>query len=282
MKLLITGSNGQLAREIIKESEKREYEYAAFDHKKLDIVDLKRVREAIKAENPDFVINCAAYNAVDKAEEDWKMAYLVNGVGPRNLAIACEENGSVLVHYSTDYVFDGQKRVPYTITDDPDPINKYGKSKLLGERFVQSLCNRYFLIRVSWVFGIGNDTNFVKKVLKWASKNGTLRIVNDQVSSPTYAVDLAKATLDLIQTRAYGLYHITSSEQCSRYEWAEYVLKLTGWKGKLLPAKSEDFKTRAKRPRYSFMDSFPIEETIGYNLAGWKEATERFLQEVSS
>ncbi|WP_036226270.1 dTDP-4-dehydrorhamnose reductase [Mesoaciditoga lauensis] len=282
MKLLITGSNGQLAKEVIKESEKREYEYVAFDHKALDIIDLEKVREAVKNEKPDFVINCAAYNAVDKAEEDWKTAYLVNGIGPKNLAIACEENNCAFVHYSTDYVFDGQKDTPYTVADASNPLNQYGKSKLLGEKFVQSLSTRYFLIRVSWVFGVGNETNFAKKVLNWASKNETLKIVDDQISSPTYAVDLAKATLDLVKTGAYGLYHITSPESCSRYEWAEYILKLTGWKGNLLPAKSHEFKTAAKRPKYSFMNSFPLKKTIGYNLIGWREATERFIEEVNS
>ncbi len=282
MKLLITGSNGQLAKEIIKESEKRGYEYVAFDHKALDITDLKKVREAVKNEKPDFVINCAAYNAVDKAEEDWKTAYLVNGIGPKNLAIACEENNCAFAHYSTDYVFDGQKDTPYTVADASNPLNQYGKSKLLGEKFVQSLSTRYFLIRVSWVFGVGNETNFAKKVLNWASKNETLRIVDDQISSPTYAVDLAKATLDLVKTGSYGLYHITSQESCSRYEWAKYILKLIKWKGNLLPAKSNEFKTAARRPKYSFMESFPLKETIGYNLVGWKEATERFVEEVNS
>lgn len=277
MKLLITGASGQLAKEIIKESEKRGYEYIAFDHKNLDITNLKKVREIIKGEKPDFVINCAAYNAVDKAEEDWKTAYLVNGIGPRNFAVACEESSCVLVHYSTDYVFDGKKSSPYTIADFPSPINEYGKSKLLGEKFVQSLSTKYFLIRVSWVFGVGNDTNFVKKVLKWASKNETLKIVDDQISSPTYAVDLAKATLDLLKTEAYGLYHITSPTPCSRYEWAKYILELIGWKGKLLPAKSFEFKTAAKRPKYSFMDSFPIRETIGYNLREWKEGVREMI-----
>jgi len=280
MKLLITGSQGQLAKEIIREVEKRGYEYIAFDHGSLDIIDLEKVREAVKGNLPDFVINCAAYNAVDNAEEDWETAYLVNGIGPKNLAIACEESKSVLVHYSTDYVFDGGKGTPYTIADIPNPINTYGKSKLLGERFVQSLSTKYFLIRVSWVFGVGNDTNFAKKVLKWASKNETLKVVDDQISSPTYAVDLAKATLDLIKTGAYGLYHITSPISCSRYEWARYILELIGWEGNLLPAKSYEFKVLAKRPGYSFMDSFPIRETIGYNLDEWKEMTRRFIEEI--
>ncbi len=280
MKLFITGANGQLAKEILKESEKRGISSDAFDHKSLDITNLKSVREIIKSKRPDVVINCAAYNAVDKAEDEWKNAYLVNGIGPKNLAIACEETNSVLVHYSTDYVFDGQKNAPYTIGDDPNPVNQYGKSKLLGERFVQSLSTRYFLIRVSWVFGAGNDTNFAKKVLEWASKNETLRIVDDQISSPTYTVDLAKATLDLIETSAFGLYHITSPNPCSRYEWAKYILELINWKGNLIPVKSDEFKTPAKRPGYSFMDSFPLKDTIGYNLARWEEATERFIQEL--
>ena len=280
MNFLITGSNGQLAKEILRELDKRGISFDAFDHKSLDITDLKSVREVIKLKRPDVVINCAAYNAVDKAEEDWQNAYLVNGIGPRNLAIACEENNIALVHYSTDYVFDGLKKSPYTIADDPNPINQYGKSKLLGERFVQSLSRRYFLIRVSWVFGKGNETNFAKKVIEWSSKNNVIRVVDDQISSPTYAVDLAKATLDLVKTGAYGLYHITSPQPCSRYEWAKYILELIGWKGTLIPVKSDEFKTPAKRPGYSFMDSFPVMETIGYNLAEWKDETKRMIEEL--
>ncbi len=280
MNFLITGSNGQLAKEILKESDKRGISFDAFDHKSLDITDLKSVREVIKSKKPDVVINCAAYNAVDRAEDDWQNAYLVNGIGPKNLAIACEENNAALVHYSTDYVFDGLKHAPYTIADDPNPISQYGKSKLLGERFVQALSRKYFIIRVSWVFGIGNETNFVKKVIEWSSKNDTIKVVDDQISSPTYAVDLAKATLDLIKTGAYGLYHITSPNPCSRYEWAEYILELIGWKGRLVPAKSDEFKTQAKRPGYSFMDSFPIIQTIGYNLADWKDMTKRMMKEL--
>lgn len=280
MRFLVTGSNGQLAKEIMKESEKRNISFDAFDHKTLDITDLKSVREAIGSKHPDFVINCAAYNAVDKAEEDWKNAYLVNGIGPKNLAIACEENNTVLVHYSTDYVFDGRKNTPYNIADDPNPLNQYGKSKLLGERFVQSLSIKYFIIRVSWVFGKGNDTNFAKKVLEWSTKNDVIKVVDDQISSPTYAVDLAKATLDLINAGAYGLYHMTSIEPCSRYEWAKYILDLISWKGKLIPVKSDEFKTAAMRPGYSFMDSFPMMQTIGYNLTDWKDMTERFMEEL--
>ena len=280
MKFMVLGSNGQLAKEIIKELERRDIYFDAFNHESLDIIDLRSVKEIIKTKKPDVVINCAAYNAVDKAEEDWKNAYLVNGIGPKNLAIACEENNAVLVHYSTDYVFDGRKNTPYTIADDPNPLNLYGKSKLLGERFVQSLSRRYFLIRVSWVFGTGNDTNFAKKVMEWSTKNDVIKVVDDQISSPTYAVDLAKATIDLIDTGAYGLYHMTSIEPCSRYEWAKYVLDLIGWKGKLVPAKSNEFNTAAMRPGYSFMDSFPIMQTIGYNLVDWKDMTKRFMEEL--
>lgn len=280
MKFLITGSNGQLAKEITKELTKSGIQFDAFDHKSLDITDLKSVREIIKLKKPDIVINCAAYNAVDKAEDDWQNAYLVNGIGPRNLAIACGETDAILVHYSTDYVFDGQKHAPYTIADDPNPINKYGQSKLLGERFVQSFSRKYFIIRVSWVFGIGNESNFAKKVIEWSKVNDTIKVVDDQISSPTYAVDLAKATLDLIKTNAYGLYHMTSPNPCSRYEWAKYILDLIDWEGTLIPAKSGEFKTQAKRPGYTFMDSFPLKEVIGYNLADWKDATERFIKEM--
>lgn len=281
MKFVVFGASGQLAKEFIKEFESKGMEYVGFNHKEADISNLKLIREILKSHKPDVVLNCAAYNEVDRAENDWKTTYLVNGMGPKNLAIACEENKSVLVHYSTDYVFDGEKNIPYTIADKTNPLSNYGKSKLLGESFVESFSNRYYLIRTSWVFGKGNDSNFAKKVLKWSAANKELKIVDDQISNPTYTVDLAKATLDLIKTDSYGLCHITNSDNCSRYEWAKYLLDSIGWNGVLLPAKSDEFKTLAQRPKYSSMDDFPIKNTIGYNLLDWKDATDRFLKEFS-
>ncbi len=276
MKFLIAGARGQLASEIIRALDRRSAECVAPEESNLDITDVSVVSRVVGEYRPDVVINCAAYNAVDNAEKDWRKAYMINGVGVRNLANAARNAGSVLVHFGTDYVFDGMKTIPYTIADQPSPATRYGESKLLGETYVRDLLDRFFLIRLSWVFGKG-EFSFPTKVLEWASKNDRLRIVDDQVASPAYAAHLAGAVLDLIDTGAFGLYHMTNTGQCSRYEWAKFVLEKTGWKGELVPAKSEEFATAARRPPFSVLDNFPLKETIGYELPAWQEATEEFL-----
>ena len=277
MKYLITGARGQLATEITGLLDRRSAEYKAFNEFELDITSASDVLSAVEGERPEVVINCAAYNAVDAAEAEWRKAFMINGTGVRNLALACEKQGAVLVHFGTDFVFDGTKGTPYTIVDAPNPICRYGESKLLGEMYVRDLLTRFFLIRLSWVFGSG-EFSFPTKVLEWASRNRKLRIVDDQTASPAYAVDLAAAIFDLIGTGAYGLYHMTNSGRCSRYEWARFILEKTGWDGELEPAKSVEFDTPAKRPPYSVLENFPLKETIGYELPTWQEATEKFLR----
>jgi len=318
MKLLITGANGQLGQDLQKECKRRGIQYIATDYLEgstlheapgaddscdvsrgttyepnanqpicqsanqllhLDITDLKSVRVAASQTNPDAIINCAAYNAVDKAEEDWENAFLVNAIGPKNLAIAANERGIPLMHFSTDYVFDGKKGNSYFVWDEPKPLSKYGQSKLYGEQLVSLLSNRIFIVRLSWVFGAGN-TNFVKKILEWSKGKNELKIVDDQISSPAYTVDLSSAILDLLETKAYGIYHMANTGYCSRYEWAKYILELTRWKGKIVPVKSSDFKTAAQRPEFSAMNTFPLKETIGYELPDWKGATKRFLKDL--
>lgn len=279
MKYMITGSKGQLGyafQQILKNNENNEI--FLVDIEELDITNLGAVRNTVNETKPDILINCAAYNAVDKAEEDWETAYMVNGIGPRNLAIVCKENDTPLVHYSSDYVFDGQKGTPFSIADEPNPINQYGKSKLLGERFVQSLCYKYLLIRTSWVFGPGGKPgcNFVDKVLNWAEKNNHLKIVDDQISSPTYTFDLAEATLTLLGQSNWGLYHITNSGRCSRYEWAKVILETIGWKGVIDTAKSSDFPSPAHRPEISLMYHFPLPKLL-FQIPSWQESTEKFL-----
>ena len=282
MKFLITGAKGQLAAEIIRILKVRAAEFIAPEKSVLDITDAAKVSEVIGGYKPDVVINCAAYNAVDAAEEDWRKAFAINGAGVRNLANASQKAGAVLVHFGTDFVFDGTKTSPYTIIDRPNPLGKYGESKLLGEMYVRDLMQRFFLIRLSWVFGSG-EFSFPTKVLQWSSKNRKLRIVDDQTASPSYTGHLAKAVMDLIAAEAFGLYHMTNSGHCSRYEWARFILEKSGWDGELEPAKSMEFDTPAKRPPFSVLEIFPLKETIGYELPSWQEATEEFLnKKVSS
>jgi len=276
MKILLTGANGQLGSAFQELFKKNNIDYIATDTEELDITKLEQVLSFVgKNKEITHIINCAAYNQVDKAEQDWKNAYLVNGLAVRNLAIAANEIDAEIVHYSTDYVFSGDKGEPYTIYDTPNPINKYGESKALGERFLTTIAKKWYLIRTSWVFGDG-PVNFVKKVIEWSKKNSELRIVEDEISAPTYAPDLAEATYELIKLRAYGIYHITNTP-CSRYEWAEFILKEIGWNGKLLKAKQEDFNLPAKRPKNSVLDNFGYFETTGKTMRDWKEVTKEYI-----
>lgn len=279
MTVLITGAHGQLGQDIIKECESSGIPYIAADSHTLDITNNQSVLSFVKTHAPDTVINCAAFNAVDRAETEWRRAYSVNGIGVRNLALAIRDAEAVFVHYSTDYVFDGNTTNPYTIADAPNPLCRYGKSKLLGEQEVLTHSDRFFLIRTSWVFGRGN-VNFPRKVLEWSRDRDALSIVNDQISSPTYTRDLARATLALCETADYGLYHITNKGSCSRYEWARFILEKIRWKGSLSPAQSSDFPTPALRPSFSVLDNFGSPEVLGYDLPSWETATEDFLKEL--
>lgn len=281
MKIMVSGAGGQLGQDVVNQSRARGYDTLPYTSGALDITDSAAVHEIVTRNRPHAIINCAAYTVVDQAERDWKRAFMVNGLGVRNLALAARTCDAILVHYSTDYVFDGQVQRPYTVVDHPRPISRYGESKLLGEQMVQNHASRYFLIRTSWVFGTGN-TNFARKVLEWSREKSELKVVDDQIASPTYTFDLARATLDLIKTEAYGLYHITNSGSCSRYAWARYILDATGWNGTILPAKSAEFPTPARRPAYSVLDNFGFPEIVGYSLPPWEESCRVYLNAMKA
>jgi dTDP-4-dehydrorhamnose reductase len=279
MKILITGAHGQLGQELVRLCHSRNIPYRAADSKMLDITDQTNVNQFIRTYSPDVILNGAAYNAVDLAETEWNKAFSVNALGVKNLARAANQSGSVLVHYSTDYVFDGRSNCPYAVACTPHPLSRYGESKVLGENFVRDLCERWFLIRTSWLFGKGKK-NFARKILDRSRETKKLSIVDDRVSSPTYTVDLAKATLDLVQTDSFGLYHFSNAGICSRFDWARYILQQTRWNGILHRAKSDDLKTAAQRPAYSALDTSGTEEILGYKLPSWQDATTRYLREM--
>jgi len=277
MKILITGAKGQLGQAFQKKFEQLNIQYIAKGSKELDITKIDQLRNLVQNEKGiTHIINTAAYNHVDKAEEEWEKAYQINGLGVRNLSIISNEINAELIHYSTDYVFSGKKG-EYTIYDTVDPINKYGESKALGEREVTQ-AQRYYLIRTSWVFGVGKD-NFAKKVINWSQNNKELKITTDEKSAPTYTEDLVEATLELIKQKVYGIYHITNTP-CTRYEWAQYILKKVGWKGSLKPAKRNDFNLPAKRPESSVLNNFGYTQVTGKTMPDWKDATDRFLKEM--
>ena len=276
--VLLTGANGQLGQDFQKLFDRLGVKYVATDYQELDITNSERIKEYIENSNFTVIINCVAYNDVDRAEDEIEKCYALNSYAVKNLAEICREKNLIFVTYSTDFVFDGEKEIPYTEDDIANPLSVYSKSKLDGEKYSLEY-ERTFLIRTSWVFGIGNN-NFCKQVINWSKDRDTLKIVDDQVSSPTYSKDLAEFSWELIQTDKYGLYHFSNNGEASKYDQAEYILKRIGWSGKLERGKTSDFPLKAKRAKYSKLDSSKIERVVDRKIPHWREGINRFLEEM--
>ena len=279
VKIAITGKNGQLAKEFIKLLSKKGLNFIAFDKSELDISDFETVRKRLKETKPDILINCAAYNLVDKAEEDRKNCYLTNTKGAENLAKLCSEIKCKIVHYSTDYVFDGKKNSLYIEKDTPNPLNYYGKTKLEGENKIKEHCENYLIFRVSWLYGKGNN-NFVMKFLNWAKHNDTLQIAENEVSIPTSAKRVAAITVKALANGLKGLYHLTNSGYVSRYGLALKVKEILKLKNNIVPVSSEIFNLKAKRPDFSAMDNSLIAKTLDISIPLWHEDLKEFLKEI--
>lgn len=277
--ILITGANGQLGYDFQRIFKERNLDFIATDYKELDITNIDAVREFVKDKKISLIINCAAYNNVDKAEEEKEMCYKLNAAAPRDLALVAKEIGADYITYSTDFVFDGSKNTPYTEEDTPKPLSVYSEAKAEGEKLVLEIYDKSFVVRTSWVFGIANN-NFNKQVINWSKSRDALGIVDDQVSVPTYSYDLALYSLKLLETKKYGLYHLSNSGVASKYDQAKYVLDSIGWKGTLNRAKSSDFILPAKRAEYSKLDSSKLETVIGEKIPTWKSGIDRFLNEM--
>ncbi len=277
MKILITGANGQLGGEFQRVLENYSYTVVALDKKTLNISDPGVVEEAVSRYAPNIILNCAAYNLVDEAEKDFDTAYKVNASGVKNLSSACKKNDALLVHYSTDYIFDGMKDDFYTEEDKPNPINNYGKSKLSGEKFLTEEMDKFLLFRVSWVFGDGKQ-NFLYKLLEWAKKNRVLKIVCDQISVPTYTKDIVTLTMLAIQKGLRGIYHLTNSGYASRYEVARYFLERFGMDNLILPVYSDYFPVPAKRPYFSAMSNVRLSKDMGVNMPDWRIGIDRYIE----
>ena len=277
--ILITGANGQLGYDFQRIFKERNLNFIATDYKELDITDIEAVREFVKDKNINLIINCAAYNNVDKAEEEIEMCYKLNAYVPRDLALVAKEIEADYITYSTDFVFDGSKNTPYTEEDIPAPLSVYSQAKVEGEKLVLEAYDRSFVIRTSWVFGIANN-NFNRQVINWSKSRNVLRIVDNQVSAPTYSYDLALYSLKLLETKKYGLYHLSNSGVASKYNQAKYVLDSIGWKGTINRAKSSDFILPAKRAEYSKLDGSKLEAVIGEKIPTWESGIDRFLNEM--
>lgn len=276
MKVLLTGKNGQLGKQFQRFFARQDVTLYAYSHQELDVGCLQDVLSAVEQLRPDIVINCAAYNQVDLAEKDYPEAYRTNALGPRNLAYASEMTGAVLVHYSTDYVFDGQKGSPYTEDDRPNPLNEYGKSKYLGEVFVREETERFLIFRVSWVFGPGRQ-NFIYKLLQWVKTQPVLRVAEDEVSVPTWTGTIVEATYRAIEQGLRGLYHLTSNGEASRFEWARFVLETLGIEKAIEPVSSSVFLLPARRPGYSVLESSRLFRSVSLEQPHWKDAVREFL-----
>ena len=280
LRVLLIGSNGQLGHEFQKVFDKKNIEYIATDYKELNIVNSTDLEEFFK-ENGNFthIINCAAYNDVDKAENEIEQCFKVNDEAPLIISRYAKKMEAIFVTYSTDFIFDGRKKSPYLEEDIISPLSVYGKSKSNMEEKILKEYKKILVIRTSWLFGVGGN-NFNKQVINWSKSRNTLNIVDDQVSAPTYSADLAEFSWKLIQTEKYGLYHITNSGEASKYDQAKYVLEKIGWEGKLNRAKTVDFNLPAKRPEYSKLSSEKVEKLLGEKIPTWQSGIDRFLEEM--
>ncbi|MBC8014612.1 MAG: dTDP-4-dehydrorhamnose reductase [Sporomusaceae bacterium] len=275
MRILVTGANGQLGREIARQGQEHELVLTDFDT--LDITDGPAVMTYFRDAQPSAVIHCAAYTNVDGAESDGDGAFRVNVVGAQNIAAGCLETGARMVYVSTDYVFDGQKQEPYNEFDPINPQSIYGYTKRQGEEMVRQILGRHYIVRTAWLYGDGN--NFVRTMLKLSETNNTLRVVHDQVGTPTSTVDLAQVIFKLLASDAYGTYHATCQGRCSWYEFALEIFRQTGKDVKVVPVTTMEFPRPAKRPMNSILDNYMLRMTIGDPMREWQDALREYLAE---
>ena len=280
MKVLVTGVKGQLGYDVVKECEKRGIEAIGVDVEEMDITDAAACERVITEAKADAVIHCAAYTAVDAAEDNEDLCRKVNAEGTRNIAEVCRKLDIKMMYFSTDYVFNGQGERPWEPDDPREPLNVYGQTKYEGELAVQELLEKYFIVRIAWVFGV-NGKNFIKTMLRLGRERGAVSVVDDQIGSPTYTYDLARLVVDMIQTDRYGIYHATNEGLCSWYEFACQIFKAAGMNQvKVTPVDSTAFPAKAKRPHNSRMDKSKLAENGFDPLPSWEDALERYLKEI--
>ncbi len=284
MRILVTGANGQLGTDLCRIL--KDVEIVPLTHEELEITDMNLVKAAFAKYRPDAVVNTAAYVRVDDCETEQDKAFSVNALGAGNVAIMSQELGVKLVHISTDYVFGGEnesRATPYTEFDTPIPPNLYGKSKLAGENLIRHFCPRHFIIRSSGLFGVagasGKGGNFVETMLRLAKERGELRVVNDQIFSPTYTSDLAGKIGQLIQTDYYGIFHITNEGACSWHEFTEEILRLAGLKTPIVPITSDQYPQKARRPNFSVLDNYHLRLLGMDDMRSWQEALKDYFTE---
>jgi len=291
MVVLISGANGQLGQAIQSISGKYpEIDFVFCSSDRLNITDLNNVKEVFNQYKPDFCINAAAYTAVDKAESEQEKAHLINVVGAKNLATVCKENDTVLLHISTDFVFDGNRSatqcstaLPYSEIDTPNPTGVYGQTKLDGEKAIQETFDNYFIIRTSWVYSQFAN-NFMKTMLRLASERDSLSVVNDQIGTPTNAVDLAEVLVKIISsnfqlpTSNFGIYNFSNEGQCSWYDFAKKIFEISAIEIDLKPIPTTSFPTPAKRPSFSVLDKTKIKKAFDIEILDWEISLKNTLK----
>ena len=287
-KILITGCGGQLGRALNKEYDKSTVDLINTDVQAgegvsaLNITDIDQVMSFVRETKPDVIINCAAHTAVDLCEQQWDSAYRINAIGPRNLSIAAAEGRAKIIHVSTDYVFDGNGTRPYTEFDATGPNSAYGKTKLEGENFVKDFADRFFILRTAWLYGEGK--NFVKTMLRLSENHEKVRVVKDQLGSPTSAEELAKMIHFLEPTENYGLFHATCEGSCSWADFAKEIFKLAGKSTIVEPVTTEEYvkdnPNQAKRPAYSVLENYMIKLTSNFEMADWQTALKNYIDSI--
>lgn len=288
MKVLITGAKGQLGKQITNilkngqseigkiPTEYENVEIIGVDVDVLDITDINAVRSYLTNIKPEIIINCAAYTNVDACESNEDLAFKINALGPRNLAIIANEVNAKLVHVSTDYVFSGEGTVPFKEYDETVPVSVYGKTKLAGEKFVREIADKYYIIRTAWLYGY-EGSNFVYTIIKAGKEKGYLTVVDDQRGNPTNAEDLAHHMLKVAVTEEYGTYHCTGTGECSWYDFASKIIEFSNIECKVDPVTSNDYVRVAKRPSYSSLDNMMLRVTVGDEMRNWEEALKVFI-----
>lgn len=277
MKILVTGVKGQLGYDVVQEGESRGLEMFGTDVDNMDITDAGQVKRVIEEYRPDAVIHCAAYTAVDAAEDNQELCRKINVDGTRNIAEVCKTMDIPMMYFSTDYIFDGQGENFWKEDDPKKPLNVYGQTKYEGELAVQELAEKYFILRISWVFGV-NGNNFIKTMLRVGPQRGEVGVVADQIGSPTYTYDLAKLVIDMIQTDKYGAYHVTNEGICSWYEFACEIFKQAGLDVKVNPLTTAEYPAKAARPFNSRMSKDKLINAGFDMLPSWQDALERYLR----
>jgi dTDP-4-dehydrorhamnose reductase len=279
MVVLVTGSSGQLGQSLQFIAKNHpDIDFVFCSSEQLDIANFNNCETIFTRYKPDYCINAAAYTAVDKAESEPEKAHLINVIGAKNIAQVCKKNNAILLHISTDFVFDGEKTSPYNEEDITNPIGVYGKTKLEGEQIIQSILKEYFVVRTSWLYSqFGN--NFMKTMLRLASERDSLSIVNDQIGTPTNAVDLARVLINIIQTHnnqsttdRFGIYHFSNEGECSWYDFAKKIFEIHKIEINLNPIPTSGFPTPAKRPKYSVLDKSKIKKVFGVEIMNWEES----------